>query len=161
MLCESLYQLWPESGQAVAVTSREARASTLFWCLGILLHLWELEVKVRREGVEEVQDVGPAVVTHDAFGLHTGAKLHWAVVLVEHSVLLDSQQFAGFIQELQKPKKTPYNYCHFNSRFLLHSGLVGVCWSPSQFTWGKGRVTPTCKTHKQMLQTFKQASTLK
>lgn len=55
--------------------------------------------------MEEVQDVGPAVVTHDAFGLHAGAKLHWAVVLVEHSVLLDSQQFAGFIQELQKPKK--------------------------------------------------------
>lgn len=86
---------------------REAGAPTLLWRLGVL-RLRELEVKVRREGAKEVQDVRPAVITHDAFGLHAGAKLHWAVVVVEHLVALDSQRFAGFIQKLQKPKKKKY-----------------------------------------------------
>lgn len=97
MLCEGLYQLWPEAGQAVAVTSREAGAHTLLWRLGVLFCLGELEVQVRREGAEKVQDVGPAVVTHDAFGLHAGAQLHRAVIVVEHLVALYSQWFAGFI----------------------------------------------------------------
>lgn len=97
MLCEGLHQLWPEAGQAVAVTSREARPQTLLWGPGVLLCLRELEVQVRREGAEEVQDVGPAVVTHNAFGLHAGAQLNWAVVIVEHLVVLDPQWFAGFV----------------------------------------------------------------
>lgn len=74
----------------MAVTSREAGAQTLLWRLGVLLRLRELEVQVRREGAEEVQDVRPAVITHDAFGLHAGAQLHWAVIVVEHLVALDS-----------------------------------------------------------------------
>lgn len=97
MLCEGLYQLWPEAGQAVVVASREAGAQTLLWRLGVLLRLRELEVQIRREGAEEVQNVGPTVVTHDAFGLHAGAQLNWAVVVVEHLVALDSQLSAGII----------------------------------------------------------------
>lgn len=90
MLDEGLYQLRSEAGQAVTVTSWKTKASTLFWHVSVLLCLRELEVQVRREGAEEVQHVGSAVVTHNAFGLHARAKLHWAVVVVEHLVPLDS-----------------------------------------------------------------------
>lgn len=74
----------------MAVTSWEPRAKTLLRHLGVLLRLVILEVQVRREGAKEVQDVGPAVITHDAFGLHAGAKLHRAVIVIEHQVALDS-----------------------------------------------------------------------
>lgn len=90
MLDEGLYQLWSQAGQAVMVTPWITEALTLLRHLLTLLCLWELEVKVRGEGPEKVQDVGSAVITQDAFGLDARAELHWAVIVVKHLVTLDS-----------------------------------------------------------------------
>lgn len=90
MLDEGLYQLRSQAGQAVMMMTWITKALTLLWHLPTLLCVRELEVKVRGEGPEKVQDVGSAVITQDAFGLDARAKLHRAVVVVEHPVTLDS-----------------------------------------------------------------------
>lgn len=90
VLDEGLYQLWSQAGQAVIMSLWVTKALTLLRHLHLLLCLWELEVKVRGEGPEEVQDVGSSIITQDAFGLNARAKLHWAVAVVEHLVTLDS-----------------------------------------------------------------------
>lgn len=90
MLDKGLYQLRSQAGQAVMMTTWITKALTLLWHLPTLLCLRELEVKVRGEGPEKVQDVGSAVIAQDAFGLDARAKLHRAVVVVEHPVTLDS-----------------------------------------------------------------------
>ncbi|TNN66418.1 hypothetical protein EYF80_023325 [Liparis tanakae] len=84
MLDEGLHQLWSQTGQAVMVSPWVTKDQTLLRHLPPLLCLWELEVKVRGEGSEEVQNVWPSVITQDAFGLDARAKLHRAVALVEH-----------------------------------------------------------------------------
>lgn len=90
MLDEGLDQLWSQAGQAVTVSPWVTRDLALLWHLPPLLCLLELEVGVRGEGPEEVQDVRSSVITQDAFGLDARAKLHWDVVVVEHLVTLDS-----------------------------------------------------------------------
>lgn len=90
VLDEGLYQLQSQAGQAVMMSPWETKALTLLRHLRALLCVWQLEVKVGGEGAEKVQDVGSSVITQDAFGLDAGAKLHWAVAVVEHLVTLDS-----------------------------------------------------------------------
>lgn len=90
VLDEGLCQLWPQAGQAVVMTAWETETRAHLWHLAALLCRRELEVQVRGGGPEQVQYVGSAVISHDAFGLNARTKLHFAVVVVEHLVTLDS-----------------------------------------------------------------------
>lgn len=110
VLDEGLYQLWSQAGQAVRMMLWITKLPTSLWGLPTTLCVCELEVEVRRKGPEEVQDVGSAVVTQDAFGLNAGAQLHLHVVLVEHLVALNAQRVTGLIQKLQKPGTLGRNF---------------------------------------------------
>lgn len=90
VLNERLDQLWSQAGKGVVMTAWKSKALTFLWHFSAVLCIWELEVQVWGEGPEKVQDVGSAVITKDAFGLDTRAKLHRAVVVVKDLVTLDS-----------------------------------------------------------------------
>lgn len=90
VLNEGFDQLCSQAGKDVVMTAWISKALTFLWHLSAVLCIWKLEVQVRGEGPEKVQDVGSTVITKDAFGLDTRAKLHWAVVMVKDLVTLDS-----------------------------------------------------------------------
>lgn len=90
VLDEGLFQLWPQAGQAVVMTAWETETRAHIWHLAALLCHTKLEVQVRGAGTEQVQYVGSAVISHDAFSLNARTKLHLAVVVVEHLVTLNS-----------------------------------------------------------------------
>lgn len=126
VLDKGLYQLWSQAGQTVTMLLWVTKVLTLlrhlFPCHLILV---ELEVKIGGGGSQKIQDVSSSIVTQDAFGLYTRAKLHWTVVVVEHLVTLDSQWFTGFIEQLQKPA-------------VKHTSNHHICWENHlkyEITW--------------------------